>query len=172
MLSAILLRMTAMTARKTILDFGLGILDWDAFFRGIQNLVLLTLLIVPVAMGQPAADTLAVPGLHAPVEMLTDAWGIAHIYAENEHDLFFAQGYNAARDRLFQLEIWRRQATGTVAEILGARELERDIGTRLFLFRGDMTQEMNYYHPRGVEIITAFVEGVNAVMISTPRGWK
>ena len=97
-----------------------------------------------------------------PVEILRDQWGINHIYAKNQRDLFFAQGYAAAKDRLFQFEIWRRQATGTVAEILGERELKRDIGTRLFKFRGDMTVEMNHYHDDGVEIITAYSEGVNA----------
>lgn len=101
-------------------------------------------------------------GLEQSVEILKDRWGIAHIYAKTEHDLFFAQGYNAARDRLFQFEIWRRQATGTVAEILGKRELNRDIGTRLHLFRGDLSQELNFYHPRGELIVTAFVDGVNA----------
>ncbi|RYG54633.1 MAG: penicillin acylase family protein, partial [Chitinophagaceae bacterium] len=75
---------------------------------------------------------------------------------------FFAQGYCAAKDRLFQFEIWRRQATGTVAEILGPRELQRDIGTRLFLFRGDMDKELNHYHAQGKEIILAFTDGVNA----------
>ena len=74
----------------------------------------------------------------------------------------FAQGYAAAKDRLFQFEIWRRQATGTVSEILGERELKRDIGTRLFKFRGDMTTEMDYYHHDGVEILTAYCDGVNA----------
>jgi len=106
--------------------------------------------------------TLTLPGLDAPVEILKDEWGISHIYAETEHDLFFAQGWNAARDRLFQLEIWRAQATGTTAEILGPRAVERDRGTRLFEFRGDMTQEMRHYHPRGDEIIPAYVDGINA----------
>jgi len=106
--------------------------------------------------------TIDLPGLDQPVEILKDRWGIAHIYAESEHDLFFAQGYSAARDRLFQLEIWRRQATGTVAEILGPRELRRDIGTRLFQFRGDLEQELNHYHPRGSLIIRAYVDGINA----------
>ncbi len=101
-------------------------------------------------------------GLQQPVEIIRDEWGINHIYAQNQKDLFFAQGYAAAKDRLFQFEVWRRQATGTVAEILGERELKRDIGTRLFLFRGDMTEEMNYYHEDGVEIITAYTDGVNA----------
>ena len=101
-------------------------------------------------------------GLDKPVEILKDHWGISHIYAETEHDLFFAQGYSAARDRLFQFEIWRAQATGTVAEILGSRALDRDHGTRLFKFRGPMHEEMNHYHPRGVDIITSFVHRVNA----------
>lgn len=105
---------------------------------------------------------LAIPGLQKPVEIIVDQWGIPHIYAQTEADLFFAQGYYAARDRLFQLEIWRRQATGTVAEILGPRELDRDIGTRLFKFRGDIIAEMNHYHPKGELIITSFVRGVNA----------
>ncbi len=116
-----------------------------------------------------ALATLSLPGLKEPVEILTDRWGVAHIYAKNEHDLFFAQGYSAARDRLFQFEIWRRQATGTVAEILGRRELSRDFGTRLHRFRKDMKQELNHYHPRGELIITSFVEGVNAAVAETER---
>ncbi len=104
----------------------------------------------------------SIDGLSETVEILRDQWGINHIYASNQEDLFFAQGYAAAKDRLFQFEIWRRQATGTVAEILGERELTRDIGTRLFSFRGDMQEEMNHYHEDGVEIITAYTNGVNA----------
>jgi penicillin G amidase len=115
------------------------------------------------------ADTLRVAGLREPVEILRDAWGIPHIYAQNEQDLFFAQGYNAARDRLFQFEVWRRQATGTVAEILGPRELKRDIGARLFRFRGDLSAELSHYHPRGEEIIHSFVRGVNSYIEETER---
>lgn len=118
---------------------------------------------------QPAATQLTVVGLERPVEVLRDHWGIAHIYAENEHDLFFTQGYLAARDRLFQLEIWRRQATGTVAEVLGRRELRRDIGARLFKFRGDMSAELRHYHPRGEAIVQAFVDGINARVAEVAR---
>lgn len=114
-------------------------------------------------------ETLRVPGLEAGVEILKDLWGVSHIYAETEHDLFFAQGYGAARDRLFQFEVWRRQATGTVAEILGPRELERDRGARLFRFRGDLEAELNHYHPRGAEIIRAFTDGINAYIAETER---
>ncbi|HUP19162.1 MAG TPA: penicillin acylase family protein, partial [Gemmatimonadota bacterium] len=123
----------------------------------------------PAQSAAPDTVRVAAAGLGAPVEIITDRWGVPHIYAENEADLFYAQGYNAARDRLFQFEVWRRQATGTVAEILGPRELERDIGTRLFRFRGDLTEELNHYHPRGEAIITAFVNGVNAYIAETER---
>ena len=112
-------------------------------------------------------ETLQLPGLGAPVDIVTDRWGINHIYAETEADLFFAQGYAAARDRLFQFEVWRRQATGTVAEILGPRELERDIGARLHRFRGDLTTELNHYHDRGDQIVPAFVRGINAYIDQT-----
>jgi len=122
-----------------------------------------------VPVGAQRADTLRAAGLHQPVEILRDRSGISHIYAKNEHDLFFAQGYAAARDRLFQLEIWRRQATGTVAELLGRRELERDIGTRLFKYRGDLGRELARYHPRGAAIVAAFVDGVNAYVGETER---
>jgi penicillin amidase len=101
-------------------------------------------------------------GVSEPVEILRDRWGISHIYARNEHDLFFAQGYNVARDRLFQLELWRRQATGTLAEILGPRAVPADTGARLLRFRGDMDGELSRYHPRGAAIVGAFVEGINA----------
>lgn len=114
----------------------------------------------------------SVEGLKQSVEILRDQWGINHLYAQNQHDLFFTQGYAAAQDRLFQFEIWRRQATGTVAEILGARELKRDIGTRLFKYRGDLDRELNHYHPEGKAIIEAYVSGVNAYIksvINTPE---
>ena len=122
---------------------------------------ILTLIACNVTLAQ-TTSRISLEGLEQSVEILKDRWGISHIYAQTEHDLFFAQGYSAARDRLFQFEIWRAQATGTAAEILGPRAIDRDHGTRLFKFRGDMTQEMNHYHPNGVEIITAFVAGVNA----------
>ena len=115
----------------------------------------------------PASERVTVPGLTAPVEIIRDRWGINHIYAETEYDLFFAQGYAAARDRLFQFEVWRAQATGTVADMLGESELERDIGFRLFRYRGDMTVEMNHYHDRGDRIIPAYVDGVNAYIAET-----
>ena len=130
-------------------------------------LFLLALSIVDVQAQSAAVEKLQLPGLAQPVEILKDRWGVSHIYAQNEADLFFAQGYNVARDRMFQLELWRRQATGTVSEFLGPKALRRDIGTRLFLFRGDLKQELNWYHPHGEIIINAFVNGINTYIDET-----
>lgn len=141
-----------------------------------QKLLRFTLFILIVTFliscNKSGFDNLTLSGLKEPVEIIRDEWGVNHIYAKNQHDLFFAQGYAAAKDRLFQFEIWRRQATGTVAEILGQREINRDIGSRLFKFRGDMKQEMNHYHNDGEEIITAYSDGVNAFIdeiLKTPE---
>jgi penicillin amidase len=135
--------------------------------------VILTICILISAVSSfGQTQTISLPGLQKSVEVIRDNYGINHIYAQNEHDLFFTQGYCAAKDRLFQFEIWRRQATGTVAEILGTRELNRDIGTRLFQFRGNLEQELNHYHPRGKLIITAYVDGVNAYIEETKQNPK
>jgi len=114
-------------------------------------------------------EHLALPGLARPVEIIKDAWGISHIYAETERDLFFAQGFNVARDRLFQLEIWRRRATGTLSEILGESALLQDIGLRLLKSRVDIRREMRHYHSRGEAIITSFVSGINAFINHVER---
>jgi penicillin amidase len=129
---------------------------------------MLSLLLIAALQGI-AADTVRAAGLHHPVEIVRDRNGVSHIYAGDEHDLFFAQGYNAARDRLFQLELWRRQATGTVSELLGQRELQRDIGARLFKYRGDVNRELNSYHPHGAAIVGAFVDGVNEYIAETEQ---
>lgn len=121
----------------------------------------LSLLFLLFSFGIFAQENYTVSGLEKEVQILVDQWGVPHIYAQTERDLFFAQGFYAARDRLFQFEIWRRQATGTVAEIFGENEIDRDIGGRLFMFRGDIQKEMQHYHPKGEMIINAFVDGIN-----------
>jgi acyl-homoserine lactone acylase PvdQ len=74
--------------------------------------------------------TLPAAGLQAPVRVQRDRWGVAHIYAKNQHDLFFAQGFVVAQDRLFQMELWKRSGQGRLAEILGPAAVERDINAR------------------------------------------
>jgi penicillin amidase len=102
------------------------------------------------------------PGLKEPVEVLRDKWGIAHIYARNVDDLFCAQGFVAAQDRLFQIDWWRRQGAGEMAEILGEEAVEADRFARLVRYRGDLKAEWASYSPDAQRIATAFTRGINA----------
>ena len=106
---------------------------------------------------------LAVPGLKAPVEVIRDEWGVPHIYAENDDDLFFAQGYVMAQDRLWQMEMWRRWREGRLAEVFGPEALDYDRRTRLMMFRGPFDEtEWTSYHPDAHRLFTAHAAGVNA----------
>jgi len=87
----------------------------------------------------------AVPGLRAPGEILVDRWGIPHIYATSEPDVVFLQGFNAARDRLWQIDLWRRRGLGRLAAAFGSDYVEQDRAARLFLYRGDMAAEWAAY---------------------------
>ena len=95
----------------------------------------------------PAAETIAVAGLRAPAEILIDHWGVPHIYARSEADLYLAQGWNAARDRLFQIDLWRRRGLGELAEVFGRAYVDDDRAARLFLYRGRMHAEWSAYGP-------------------------
>jgi penicillin amidase len=110
-------------------------------------------------------------GLRKPVKVLRDEWGVAHIYAETQDDLFFAQGFVAAQDRLWQMDLWRRVGEGKLAEVLGPEAVERDRFARLIRYRGDMKAEYESYAPDARQIIEAFVRGVNAqIEISLKKG--
>ena len=136
-------------------------------FSLVSVVVILVLSGVVPGVAWGSTVTTQLQGLQQPVEIVKDQWGVSHIYAQNQTDLFFAQGYNAARDRLFQFEMWRRRATGTLAEIMGNKAIEHDHGARLLRFRGDLDQEIAHYHEDGAEIIHAFVAGVNAYIKQT-----
>jgi len=105
---------------------------------------------------------IALPGLKEPVEVLRDKWGVPHIYAKNADDLFFSQGFVAAQDRLFQLDLWRRMAVGEMAEVLGSDAIEADTFARLVRYRGDMKAEWTSYSPDTKQIATSFTNGINA----------
>ncbi len=105
-----------------------------------------------------------VAGLREPVEVLRDPWGVAHIYAKSQADLFFAQGFVAAQDRLWQLDLWRRRAEGHLSEILGEKFVESDRYARLLRYRGDWDAEWRSYSPDTREILEAFTRGINAAI--------
>ena len=104
-----------------------------------------------------------VAGLNGRVEVVRDTWGVPHISAQSADDLFFAQGYVMAQDRLWQMEMWRRAAEGRMAEIVGPAAVPRDRVARLLRYRGRMDDaEWTSYHPDARRIFTAYVNGVNA----------
>jgi penicillin G amidase len=108
------------------------------------------------------SGSLAVSGLSAPVRVVRDRWGVPHIYAANQNDLFVAQGLVQAQDRLFQMDLWRRAAQGRLSEVLGANFIERDAMTRRMQYRGDLAAEWASYGPDTQAIAGAFVRGINA----------
>ena len=97
------------------------------------------------------------------VEVIRDRWGVPHIFARNIDDLFFAQGFVHAQDRLWQMEMYRRTFEGTLAEILGPDYVRHDRLVRLLNYRGPFDdREWKHYHPEGRRIFDAFARGVNA----------
>jgi penicillin amidase len=130
-----------------------------------------------LAPSAPAATSTAVQeqnwnvaGLNGPADIVIDHWGIAHIFAANIHDAFFLQGYNAARDRLWQIDLWRKRGLGLLAKSLGPAYIDQDRAARLFLYRGDMEKEWAAYAPDSRQWVTAFVDGVNAYVAQVQSG--
>ncbi|MBQ1079647.1 penicillin acylase family protein [Nocardiopsis sp. B62] len=113
--------------------------------------------------------THVVAGLTSPVEVVYDHWGVPHVRAHGADDAFVAQGFTAARDRLFQLDLWRRRGLGLLSEVLGERYLERDRAARLFLYRGDMEAEWSAYGEGVRRIAELFTTGINAYVDLTER---
>ncbi len=111
-----------------------------------------------------------IAGLLSEVTINVDQWGVAHIRAENLHDLFFAQGFNSARDRLWQIDIARKRGLGLLARDFGPGYLEQDRAARLLLYRGDMAPEWKAYDPDSEQICAAFAQGINAYIDACEAG--
>jgi penicillin amidase len=114
-------------------------------------------------MPDPALTRIPVPGLQQNAEIVVDRWGIPHIRASSRHDVFFVQGFNAARERLWQLDTWRRRGLGRLAAAYGPGFLAQDRAARLFLYRGDMEAEYAAYGIADAKaVLSAFARGINA----------
>ena len=114
------------------------------------------------------SGTVRVKGLQDKVEVIRDRWGVPHIYAENEEDLLFAQGYVHAQDRLWQMEFHRRLASGTLAEIVGGMALEVDRFARIIGFRRAAQADLALLDEQTRRYLEAYSQGVNA-FIETHR---
>ncbi|HSP79657.1 MAG TPA: penicillin acylase family protein, partial [Myxococcaceae bacterium] len=106
--------------------------------------------------------TLQAPGLHEPVEILRDKWGVPHIFARNEHDLFFAQGYVHAQDRLWQMELSRRIGDGRLSEVLGPGGLAMDRFARTLGLRRLAERGWERVETEARTFLEAYAEGINA----------
>ncbi len=106
--------------------------------------------------------TVSVSGISAPVTVVRDAQGVPTISAGSRHDLLFAQGYVTAQDRLWQMDVLRRSANGTLAEILGARVLRHDIEQRYLLLGPVAARTAASLSPEDREDFQAYSDGVNA----------
>jgi len=128
-----------------------------------RKIVIATCLLQLACLNAAAQDhSYTVTGLEQAAEIIVDEWGVPHIYAQTHYDAFFVQGFNAARDRLWQIDVWRRRGLGQLAEVFGPEFLEQDRATRLFLYRGDMYREWLAYGSDAKRIAEAFTSGVNA----------
>ena len=114
---------------------------------------------------------IAIEGVSAPVTVIRDEWGIPHITATNTRDLFFAQGFVQAQDRLFQMDLWRRASLGRLSEVLGANFVLRDAMTRRMQYRGDAATDWRAHGPDAATIAGAFVDGVNAWIEHSRGQW-
>src|SRR3712207_6618443 len=101
------------------------------------------------------SERIAVQGLSAEAEIVVDRWGIPHLSAQSLSDLFFLQGFNAARDRLWQIDLWRKRGLGLLASDFGPGFLAQDRASRLFTYRGDMAAEWAAYAPDAKDICDA-----------------
>ena len=108
--------------------------------------------------------TLAVPGLSAPVTVTRDGHGVPTIEAQSLTDLFFAQGYVTAQDRLWQMDIMRRFAGGEISEIIGPATVEHDREQRILGLRQVAAQTVAALPPRDRGFMEAYTQGVNAFM--------
>lgn len=129
--------------------------------------ILLTPCLTFTASGQTAAgETLKLSGLKERVTVQRDERGIPYIQAKNDEDLFFAQGYVTASDRLWQMDLFRRTARGELAEVLGTNALEEDKRHRTLGFAQAAEAEAAQASPQSRTLLEAYAKGVNAYIAS------
>lgn len=137
--------------------------------------LLLGLLFTTAAQAQDAppavfTEARALPGLSAPGEIVIDRAGIPHIYAANARDGFFLQGYAVARDRLWQIDLWRKRGLGRLSASFGPDYVAQDRAARLLLYRGDMAAEWAAYPANAKSWTQGFVAGINAFVADVEAG--
>ncbi|WP_353215975.1 penicillin acylase family protein [Sandarakinorhabdus sp.] len=140
-----------------------------------RRAVIAALLLASPAGAQDAppavfSESRQLPGLSAPGEIVIDRAGIPHIYAANARDGFFLQGYAVARDRLWQIDLWRKRGLGRLSASFGPAFIAQDRASRLLLYRGDMAAEWAAYPPQAKAWTEGFAAGINAFVADVAAG--
>jgi penicillin amidase len=141
--------------------------------RRLLKVVLVLVVLVVLAVGglmgwvtwrafPQTSGSLEVAGLVAPVTVLRDDAGIARITADNRHDLFLAQGYIHAGERMWQMEVWRHISAGRLSELFGKSQIDTDKFIRTLNWRGAAQRDLDDLPPDVRADVDAYVEGVNA----------
>jgi penicillin amidase len=128
----------------------------------IRRLVVLPLLGMAFASAWSQTTPTSLPGLAAPVQLTRDSDGVTHVLARNESDLWFMQGWVHARDRLFQMDEFRRTASGTLAELLGPAALASDVQLRTIGLRRAAERSLAALSPAARAALESYARGVNA----------
>ncbi len=166
----------ALTVEKHAVTEKEGKLDMKRLRKILVTIGIILLVIVVILGGlgiwfvrrpwPQVSGTISVPGLSASVEVIRDEWGVPHIYAQNEHDLFFAQGYVHAQDRLWQMEVNRRLTNGRLSEVLG----EQIVGFDYFFLTLGLRRVAEQSWPRldaeSQQALQTYADGVNAYIES------
>jgi penicillin amidase len=131
-------------------------------------LSLALLLPAGVLASRAVADPVDVPGLEGAARVDRDGNGIAHLRAGSRHDLFFLQGWVHAQDRLFQMDTRRRQADGTLAELLGPAALPTDVQLRTIGLHRAAARSLPALSADARAVLAAYADGVNAWVAGNP----
>ena len=111
---------------------------------------------------------LTIPGLNAPVTVLRDEKGMAYIYAQNMDDLNLAQGFVAAQDRLFQMELTKLFASGRITELVGEKARGLDIRMKTIGFHRNAEKHVELLNDETRNYLQKYVDGVNAFITTRP----
>jgi penicillin amidase len=137
--------------------------------RAIIVVLALALLLPAGVLARGAgADPVDLPGLDGPARVDRDANGIAHVRAGTRHDLYFLQGWVHAQDRLFQMDVRRRQADGTLAELLGPAALPTDVQLRTIGLHRAAARSLPALSDDARAVLAAYADGVNAWVADHP----
>ena len=144
-------------------------------FGSLLILIVIAVIAANVFLARSLPETegeLTLPGLLKPITVVRDSSGVPHVSAGNEHDLYLAQGYIQAQDRLFQMDLSRRQASGELSEVIGEKAVKNDKYFRTLGLRRAAESSYDAYTSEGKEALDVFAEGVNLYIAELEESGK